>query len=45
MALFSLNWLPSPFYHPILDVISCLIFIQMKIALIYRTDYELVHNQ
>ena len=40
MALFSLNWLPSPFYHPKLPAISYLIFIQMKIALIYSTDYE-----
>ena len=39
MALISLNWLPSPFYHPKLPAISTLIFIQIKIALICSNDY------
>ena len=44
MALFSLNWLPSSFYHPKLPAISKLIFIQIKIALIRSNDYKFHHN-
>ena len=44
MALFSLNLLPSSFYHPKLPAISKLIFIQIKIALICSNDYKFPHN-